>query len=112
VSSHYAQQSWNLNLKELEFKISVTRNHNICKFAAIAWSLHHCGLLATGDGAADGFIHFWNSLMGESVQRVGTGSQVCNLAWSKYSSELVSFLHNKMVLTFVLTYLLMELSPS
>jgi hypothetical protein len=34
-------------------------------------------------------------------KRVNTGSQVCNLAWSKLSSELVSFLRIKVVCTFV-----------
>jgi WD40 repeat protein len=90
-----------LNVKELQFNLNVTRIHNICKFAAIAWAPHCHELLATGDGAADRCINFWNSFTGESVQCVNTGSQVCNLAWSKYLSEMVSFLHNKIVLSFV-----------
>lgn len=35
-------------------------------------------------------IRFWNTLTGQPMQCVDTGSQVCNLAWSKHSSELVS----------------------
>ena len=57
---------------------------------AIAWSPHHHGLLASGGGTADRSIRFWNTLTGQAMQSVDTGSQVCNLAWSKHSSELVS----------------------
>jgi len=35
-------------------------------------------------------IRFWNTLTQQPLQCVDTGSQVCNLAWSKHSSELVS----------------------
>ncbi|PNF16794.1 hypothetical protein B7P43_G18397, partial [Cryptotermes secundus] len=57
---------------------------------AIAWSPHHRGLLATGGGATDRCIHIWDSLTGQAVKRVDTGSQVSNVAWSKHSHELVS----------------------
>lgn len=58
--------------------------------SAIAWSPHHHGLLASGGGTADRCIRFWNTLTGQPMQCVDTGSQVCNLAWSKHASELVS----------------------
>lgn len=57
---------------------------------AIAWSPHHQGLLVSGGGTADRCIRFWNTLIGQQVHCVDTGSQVCNLAWSKHFSELVS----------------------
>lgn len=57
---------------------------------AIAWSPHHHGLLASGGGTADRCIRFWNTLTGQPMQCVDTGSQVCNLAWSKHAAELVS----------------------
>lgn len=57
---------------------------------AIAWSPHHYGLLASGGGTADRKIRFWNTLTGQPMQMVDTGSQVCNLAWSKHAPELVS----------------------
>ena len=56
---------------------------------AIAWSPHQHGLLASGGGTADRYIRFWNTLTGQPLQCVDTGSQVCNLAWSKHSNELV-----------------------
>ncbi|PIK53694.1 putative fizzy-related protein-like [Apostichopus japonicus] len=57
---------------------------------AIAWSPHQHGLLASGGGTADKYIRFWNTLTGQTLNAVDTGSQVCNLAWSKHDNELVS----------------------
>ena len=69
----------------------------ICKFAehsaavkAIAWSPHQHGLLASGGGTADRCIRFWNTLSGVGLHHIDTGSQVCNLAWSKNCNEIVS----------------------
>lgn len=56
---------------------------------AIAWSPHQHGLLASGGGTADRCIRFWNTLTGQPLQCIDTGSQVCNLAWSKHANELV-----------------------
>ncbi|KAK2984333.1 hypothetical protein RJ640_009362 [Escallonia rubra] len=57
---------------------------------AIAWSPHQTGLLASGGGTADRCIRFWNTTNGNQLNSVDTGSQVCNLAWSKNVNELVS----------------------
>ena len=57
---------------------------------AIAWSPHQHGLLASGGGTADRCIRFWNTLSGTCLNCVDTGSQVCNLAWSRNCNELIS----------------------
>lgn len=57
---------------------------------AIAWSPHQHGLLASGGGTADRCIRFWNCLTGHGINCVDTGSQVCNLAFSRNCNELVS----------------------
>ncbi|OQS07687.1 WD repeat-containing protein srw1 [Thraustotheca clavata] len=57
---------------------------------AIAWSPHQSGVLASGGGTADRCIRFWNTLHGSRLQSIDTGSQVCNLMWSKNSNEVVS----------------------
>lgn len=57
---------------------------------AIAWSPHQRHLLASGGGTADRTIKFWDTKKGELVKEVDTGSQVCNLAWSQNTDELVS----------------------
>ncbi|ANB12817.1 Cdh1p [Sugiyamaella lignohabitans] len=57
---------------------------------AISWSPHQRGLLASGGGTADRKIRFWNTQTGSLLNEIDTGSQVCNLAWSKNSNEIVS----------------------
>jgi cell division cycle 20-like protein 1, cofactor of APC complex len=57
---------------------------------AIAWSPHQHGLLASGGGTADRCIRFWNALSGVALHHIDTGSQICNLAWSRNCNEIVS----------------------
>lgn len=47
-------------------------------------------MLASGGGTADRTIRFWNTLTGTQTECVDTGSQVCNLMYSKNVNELVS----------------------
>ncbi|CUM65602.1 uncharacterized protein PRCAT00003250001 [Priceomyces carsonii] len=65
-------------------------NDHTAAVKAIAWSPHQRGILASGGGTADKTIKTWNTLTGNLVHDVNTGSQVCNLIWSKNSNELVS----------------------
>lgn len=48
------------------------------------------GLVASGGGTADRHIKFWNVNSGHLLNSVDTGSQVCNLAWSRSVNEIVS----------------------
>ena len=57
---------------------------------ALAWSPHQGALLASGGGASDKCIRFWDTNKGEALSSIDTGSQVCNLAWSQTANELVS----------------------
>lgn len=57
---------------------------------ALAWSPHQHGLLASGGGTADRCIRFWNANSGKLINTVDTGSQVCNLLFSKNENELIS----------------------
>ncbi|CAJ2507968.1 Uu.00g091540.m01.CDS01 [Anthostomella pinea] len=57
---------------------------------AIAWSPHQRGLLASGGGTADRRIIFHDTVRGTVINEVDTGSQVCNISWSKNSNEIVS----------------------
>jgi len=63
--------------------------HNVA-VKAIAWSPHQYGLLARGGGMEDHCIRFWNASSGLALDTVDTGSQVCNLAWSRNCNEIVS----------------------
>ncbi|EIN06407.1 WD40 repeat-like protein [Punctularia strigosozonata HHB-11173 SS5] len=57
---------------------------------ALAWDPHVSGILATGGGTQDKHIRFWNVFNGAMLNELDTGSQVCNLVWSRTSHELVS----------------------
>ncbi|KAH7309426.1 WD40-repeat-containing domain protein [Stachybotrys elegans] len=57
---------------------------------AISWSPHQRGLLASGGGTADRRIIFHDTVKGTVINEIDTGSQVCNIAWSKNSNEIVS----------------------
>ncbi|KAK7472195.1 substrate-specific activator of APC-dependent proteolysis [Stygiomarasmius scandens] len=57
---------------------------------ALAWDPHVSGVLATGGGTQDKHIRFWNTSTGTMLNELDTGSQVCNLIWSRTSHELVS----------------------
>lgn len=57
---------------------------------AMAWSPHRNGLLVTGGGSTDRTLRFWNTNLGRSEGYQDTGSQICNLAWSLSTNELVT----------------------
>jgi cell division cycle 20-like protein 1 (cofactor of APC complex) len=57
---------------------------------AIAWSPRRVGLLASGAGTADRCIRLWNINSKQLLRTKETGSQVCNLAFSKQNDELIS----------------------
>lgn len=57
---------------------------------AIAWSPHQHNILVSGGGTADRTIRFWNTSLLTQTNKIDTGSQVCNLVFSKTVNELVS----------------------
>ncbi|GAA6025272.1 hypothetical protein JCM11491_000154 [Sporobolomyces phaffii] len=57
---------------------------------ALAWSPHQRGLLATGGGTEDQTLRFWNTRTGALLKEIETGSQVCQVVWSKTTNEIVS----------------------
>jgi cell division cycle 20-like protein 1 (cofactor of APC complex) len=65
-------------------------NEHQAAVKAIAWSPHQHGLLASGGGTADRCIRFWNTVNSTAQSCIDTGSQVCNLIWSKNVNEIVS----------------------
>jgi len=77
---------WNLHSN----KPLMCNNDHIAAVKAIAWSPHQHNILASGGGTADRTIRFWNTNSFEQIFKIDTGSQVCNLVFSKSSNELVS----------------------
>ncbi|TKR93854.1 hypothetical protein L596_008232 [Steinernema carpocapsae] len=57
---------------------------------ALAWSPHNRGLLVSGGGTQDRTLRFWNVLTGHELYSKDTGSQICNVAWSKLTQEFVT----------------------
>lgn len=77
---------WNLHSTQPVMKAS----HHTAAVKAIAWSPHQNNLLASGGGTADRCIRFWNTTTFNQTSSIDTGSQVCNLVFSKTANELVS----------------------
>ena len=77
---------WNLH----STKPIMCSNSHLAAVKAIAWSPHQHNILASGGGTADRTIRFWNTTTFENVLKYDTGSQVCNLVFSKTSNELIS----------------------
>ena len=65
-------------------------NSHIAAVKAIAWSPHQHNILSSGGGTADRTIRFWNTSNFNMIDKIDTGSQVCNLVFSRTSNEIVS----------------------
>lgn len=71
---------------------------------ALAWSPYHGGILATGGGTNDRCLRLWDVRAAEATSALSdaprthatvlacedSGSQICNVAWSCTSSQLVT----------------------
>jgi hypothetical protein len=57
--------------------------HHTAAVRAIAWSPHTRGLLVSGGGSADRRLLFWSASTLQKTAEVYTGSQVCNVLWSR-----------------------------
>jgi len=74
------------------YKGGIMQKFNSHKSAvkAIGWSNHKFGLLASGGGTQDRTIKFWNINLLKMVDSIDTNSQVCNLIFSKNTSEFIT----------------------
>ena len=57
---------------------------------ALGWSEKHYNLLATGAGTADRHLRLWDLNKKELVYEKDTGSQICNLVFSKLENEIIT----------------------
>ncbi|XP_031257894.1 cell division cycle 20.6, cofactor of APC complex-like [Pistacia vera] len=57
---------------------------------AICWCPSEHNVLASGGGVDDHCIKFWDTQKGERLDSVDTGSEVCELIWSKHEREVLS----------------------
>lgn len=63
---------------------------HVAAVKALGWSPLERGLLASGGGTADQHIRFWDTQTLSPLSAINTGSQVCNLMFSKTNDEIVS----------------------
>ncbi|CAL8102212.1 unnamed protein product [Orchesella dallaii] len=84
---------WSLHAR----KPIMTLKEHEAAIKGLSWSPHSRHVLASGGGTQDRCIKFWNTITGGCVASIDTSSQVCNIAWSPYSNEIVSthgYAHN------------------
>ncbi|RKP37547.1 WD40-repeat-containing domain protein [Dimargaris cristalligena] len=67
-----------------------TKANHTAAVKAVAWCPWQPNLLATGGGAHDRHIHFWNTTTAARLHSIDTGSQVTSIRWSLEYRELVS----------------------
>lgn len=77
---------WNKNMAKLEKKF----NQHCSAVKAIDWCPYKYGYLMSGGGTQDRTLKLWNISTMSLLNSLDTGSQVCNVCYSKISHEFVS----------------------
>ncbi|KYQ91533.1 WD40 repeat-containing protein [Tieghemostelium lacteum] len=80
---------WDVNSENFETPLHTFEQHTAA-VRALAWCPFQPNLLASGGGAADRTIRFWNTQTGVCLNSIDTMSQVCSLQWSIHYKEIVS----------------------
>lgn len=65
-------------------------NKHTAAVKALSWNPAQPALLVSGGGSHDKSLRFWNTLTGECVHHINTGSQVCGVVWNRSGTELVT----------------------
>lgn len=68
----------------------LTFSEHTAAVKAMAWSPHKRGILGSGGGTADKRLKIWNVNTSQKISDVDTGSQVCNMVWSKSTDEVLT----------------------
>ena len=71
-------------------KQPLMRKNHRAAVKAIAWSEKNYGLLATGAGSADRCLRLWNVKEQKLIDFKDTGSQICNILFSKHRNEIIT----------------------
>ncbi|KAJ1911936.1 substrate-specific activator of APC-dependent proteolysis [Mycoemilia scoparia] len=91
---HYNNNGANINQSSTSSSSSssslFTFSDHQAAVKALAWSPRQRGVLATGGGATDQHIRFWNAQTGNLLRAFDVKSQVCNIAWSVDGTQLVT----------------------
>ncbi len=65
------------------------KNHKAA-VKALAWSPRHYNILASGAGTADRCVRIWDVDKNDMVYCKDTGSQICNIVFSKQEDEVIT----------------------
>jgi len=95
----------NDNLIHIYDEMSVSPTHRLSQHTAavkaLAWCPWKASLLASGGGAADQSIRFWDTFSGHGLHQIHTQSQVTGLVWSQHYKEILSahgFSENQLII--------------
>ena len=69
---------------------TLTLTEHTAAVKAMAWSPHKRSTLATGGGTADKKLKVWNISNSTRISDTDTGSQICNMIWSRNTDEIVT----------------------
>lgn len=79
-----------LNVFSLKTDFPLFRKSHKAAVKAISWSNRNINLLATGAGTADRCLRIFNMSKKKMINCKDTGSQICNLKFSKNEDEIIS----------------------
>jgi cell division cycle 20-like protein 1 (cofactor of APC complex) len=79
-----------LNVFSLKTDIPLYRKSHKAAVKALCWSERLSNILATGAGTADRSLRIFNMDKKKVIQARDTGSQICNLQFSKREDEIIS----------------------
>jgi WD40 repeat protein len=68
----------------------ITYTEHEAAIRAVAWSPTQRDVIVTGGGTNDKTMRMWNTTSGETIKKVDTGSQVCNVIWNAAYNEVLS----------------------
>lgn len=74
----------------IKMPIPLFKKNHKAAVKALGWSYLRKGILATGAGTADRCLRIWNMNTKEQIECKDTGSQVCNLVFSKKKEEIIT----------------------
>ena len=80
---------WDINKPSINKPLYKLYEHKAA-VKGIAWCPWKQDLLATGGGAADCQLKFWNTTTGKCLKSIDTKSQISSIIWSKYNREFVT----------------------
>jgi len=103
-SQHVRRNSIQDSVRETSSPLHVWRDH-MAAVKALDWCAQKPQMLASGGGTLDKRLNIWDVSQGIRLASIDTGSQICNMKWSPYTTfnefELLTthgFTQNQLIL--------------